>query len=274
MSMFQAVLHAVVHGFTEFLPVSASAHHALLAYLFSWSPPGPAMHGVLALGALLALLVYFRHDWASIISGFLGVILFRKKPMTLDERLPLFIFAATVPLAAAWHASEERFAELAGNPPLIAALLVGFAIPLWLVDRASRKSKGMFDWNGLDSAVVGIFQALSLIPGAGRSALSITGALARGYRRDAAVKFSLFAAAPILGASAFLGLREVAWGTGMPAPDLSWLSFWVALVVSLFASLLGIGGLVKHVVRGGMGHYVVYRVLLAAAVAVVWWTRG
>src|SRR6188768_4265884 len=107
MTLFQAVVHSVLHGFAEFLPISVSAHHSLLAYVLGWPAPAGAAMGAMGLGASLALLVHFRHDWASMISSFLTVLIYRKKPMTLDERLPIFILVATLPVLGAWYYLQE-----------------------------------------------------------------------------------------------------------------------------------------------------------------------
>src|SRR4051812_7555339 len=116
MTTFQAILYAIIHGFSDFLPVSATAHHKLVAYLVGWPEPAGPMIGALSLGSLLALLVYFRHDWASMISCFLQVILFRKKPMTLDERLPLFLTLSTLPAVAGWYYFGDSVEQMAWTP--------------------------------------------------------------------------------------------------------------------------------------------------------------
>ncbi|MGZ3697932.1 MAG: undecaprenyl-diphosphate phosphatase, partial [Bdellovibrionota bacterium] len=89
MSTFQAIVYGIIHGFTEFLPVSSSAHQSLVPFLLGWQAPNGPLFGAFAIGTFAALMVYFRHDWASMISCFIQVILFRKRPMTLDERLPI-----------------------------------------------------------------------------------------------------------------------------------------------------------------------------------------
>src|SRR4051794_37293269 len=111
MTTFQAIVYGIIHGFTEFLPISARAHQILIPYILSWPEPTGVFGGALALGAFLAVLIYFRHDWASIISSFIQVIIFRKRPMTLDERLPLFIFVSSIPTGAAWYYFHETLPD-------------------------------------------------------------------------------------------------------------------------------------------------------------------
>src|SRR4051794_11037055 len=82
MTTFQAIVYATLHGISEFLPISSKAHHILIPYLIGWQPPPEQFFGTLAIGSSLALLIYFRHDWASMISCFLQVLIYRKRPMT------------------------------------------------------------------------------------------------------------------------------------------------------------------------------------------------
>lgn len=276
MTTFQAIIYAIVHGFAEFLPISASAHERLIPYLLNWTdhPPAGALIAALDLGSTLAVLAYFIHDWASIVSGFLQVILFRKKPMTLDERLPLFLFCTGIPLAIAFFYLKPELEKVDWeNILVVAGVLAAGALPLWLAERSSRKNKGMFDWNWLDAIVVGITGVLMFVPGAGKPEGLMPGALFRNYNREAAAKYTFFAMFPLLVVSCTLSFHEVNFH-GAPAADLSWLSFIVATIVTFLTSLLAIGGLMKHVSRNGFGQYVIYRLLVAGAVAIVFWVRN
>lgn len=275
MTTFQAIILGIIHGFTQFLPVSSSAHHRLLPYLLSWPEIPEALLAALFLGVTLSLFVYFIHDWASIVSSFLQVVIYRKKPMTLDERMPLFLFFSIVPLAASWFYLRPIIEARAdwSNPSLVAAVLAVGAFPLVLAERRSRKNKGMFDWNWIDALVVGITGILGLVPGCGLPEGLMLGALLRNYNREAAAKYCFFAMFPLLAASCYLFMREVSLHGG-PSADVSWLSFGVAVVVSFFSGLLAIGGLMKHVQRNGFGQYVIYRLLVAGATGIVFWIRN
>lgn len=270
MTTFQAIIYGIVHGFTQFLPISASAHQRLLPYLVNWNdhPPSGAILAALNLGAVLALLIYFIHDWASTISSFLQIIIFRKKPMTLDERLPLFLFFTGIPLGLAWVYLKPVLEQMDWDRPLLVAgaLALG-TIPLFLADRSSRKNKGMFDWNWLDALTVGITGILILIPGCGAMEAFLPGALFRNYNREVAAKYSFFSLFPTLLVSTYLNFHEVSFHGG-PSSDLSWLSFGVAALISFLTGLLAIGGLMKHIQRNGFGQYLTYRIMLAAATVI------
>lgn len=274
MTTFQAIVYAIVHGFSEFLPISSGAHHILVPYLLNWNPPEGALLGAMTFGTFLSLTIYYIHDWASIASCFVQVIVFRKRPMTLDERMPFFLFIGSLPAAAAVYYLDERGIRLEWPPIWIAASLALFGLPLWMSESFSRKTKGMFDWNWLDCLLVGITESALLFPGCGRITGALTGTMLRNYNRDAAVKFALFLSGPALGVTSFIYLRKIEWGGHFPAPELSWLSLGSAFLVSFLTGLLAIGGLTKHVQRKGFGQYAAYRMIVAIGVGIVFWMRS
>jgi undecaprenyl-diphosphatase len=273
MTTFQAIVYAIVHGFSEFLPIGAQAHQRLLADALGWGEPPAAFQGALALGALLSVLLYFIHDWASIVSSFLQVLIFRKRPMTLDERLVFFLFISSLPAVGAWYYLKDSAPVAWTEPRWIVAGLIAFAAPLWITDRLSRRNKGMFDWNWADAAWVGIGQALMFVPGCGRTTGGLAAIGARNYHRDAGAKYVFLAAGPALAAAAFSHLRLASASGGIRA-ELGWMTFVVTVVVTCLAGLLAIGGLLKHVQRKGLGQYAAYRLVVGAAAAAWLWYRA
>lgn len=271
MTTFQAIIFGIIQGFTEFLPVSASAHNILVPYLLGWSTPTGAILGAMTFGAFLACLIYFRHDWASMISSLLQVIIFRKRPKTLDEILPLLIALALVPVTVGYYYFRSPQNALFVHPVWIAGSLIVFGLLLWLADTLNRRSKGMFDWNWLDALFCGMVQVLLLVPGCGRTTASLIGGIFRNYRRDAIAKFSFFMAAPILGVSSFNQLQGLSTHT---LGDTTWFTFGIALVVTFLSGLLAIGGFMKHIQRKGFGQYVFYRFVLGTIVISTYWYRS
>lgn len=153
-------------------------------------------------------------------------------------------------------------------------MLAGVALPLWFSERMSRRNKGMFDWNWFDSLCIGLTQIVGLLPGAGRNASAFPGAFFRNYNREAAAKYIFFAGLPFLAVQTFVHLRGGQLHEAIVAGELSWLSFFVTVVVTSLTGLLAIGGFMKHIQRRGLGQYVVYRFVLAAAVVGVEWWRN
>ena len=274
MTLFQAIVYAIVHAFAEFLPVGVIAHDRLLPWALGWPMPTPEFAGAIQLGTLFACLVFFRHDWASMISSVIRLVVLRKRPMTVDERMPMFIALATAITGIGWTYLREPISSWFGEPTPVAITLVAGALLLGFADSFSRRNKGGLDWNWLDASVMGVFQILMLVPGGGRSLGGLSAGLLRNYSREAATKFTLFLAAPILGAAGIHNLRAIPWGAAAPSTDVSWLTFSIALLVSILASLLAIGGLMKQAQSRTFRAYATYRCVLAAALGIWIWGSG
>lgn len=273
MTTFQAVVYATIHGISEFLPISSKAHHILIPYLVGWQQPAEPFVGALSLGSFLALLIYFRHDWASMISCFLQVLIYRKRPMTLDERLPLFLTVTTLPVVLASTYFGERVAQTEWTTLSVCAIFAVVGIPLWFFDSFNRKLKGMFDWKWLDAGAVGIVMATALIPGWDPLSGVLIGAFLLNYKREPALKYAYFSITPIILFKALTHLKGIHFHNAVPIPDVSWLSFCVAILVTTLVGLLSIGGFMKHVQQKGLGQYVIYRWILAAGIAGLYWVR-
>lgn len=275
MTTFQAIILGIIGGFSGFLPVSANVHHRLAAFFLGWPElSGPAL-GAVSLGTLISVLIYFRHDWASIISSLLQVILFRKKPMTLDERMSFFLVLTTVPtLGVKIYLADQIPAILRENMLLSAAILAAFALPFIFLDSWGRKNKGMFDWNWLDSFLVGLGAATAIIPGFGAIDGVLIVALARNFNRESAVKFSFYVITPLLALNTYSLLNNLSFKAGPPMPDFSWLSFFIMVLVSGLCGLLAIGGVIKNMERGTFKQYGVYRIVLALVIlGFAFWTK-
>lgn len=274
MTTFQAFIYAVIQGATQFAPVSAKAHQILLPYVVGWQPPTGALLGALNLGAFLACLIYFRHDWASMISSLIQVIAFRRRPMTMDERMPLFITISSVPTLLALSYFGESLTDTISAPLGVTAIFAAVALPLWICDSWSKKCKGMADWNWLDALWIGLSQTLAILPGYD----FFTGALFCGfflnYRREAAAKYAFFTSVPVLLTQSITLLKDVNFHAQAPMPEMTWLTFSVALVVTLLMGVLVIGGFMKNIAQKNIGQYVAYRWVMAALVCVVFWIRN
>lgn len=274
MTTFQAIVYAIIHGASQFLPISTQAHHLLIPYLLGWQPPTGALLGAFSLGSFLALVVYFRHDWASMISCLLQVILFRKKPMTLDERLPLFLGISTLPviLASSYFRNQLQFSHW--SPSFTAMTLLLGSLPLILVDSIRRKNKGMFDWNWWDAITIGIIQATAMFPGWDHLTGILVAALFLNYGREPALKYAYFALTPLILGQTLSLLKGMSFSSPAPMADLSWLSFTVAIIVSFTASMLVIGGFLKQIQQNGIKQYMIYRWVLALVACSIYWFRN
>lgn len=274
MTTFQAIIYGLIHGLSELLPIGRTAHEVIVSYLFHWQPAGNTLTGAFSLGTLFSILVYFRHDWASILSCFLQVCIFRKRPMTLDERLPIFLTITTLPVALSTYYLVPLISQLEWTPFHVGIALTAFSIPLWLADSTSRKNKGMFDWNWIDALTVGLTQALALLPGGGEMTGLILGALLRNYHLEAGAKYAFLAITPILASHAWTDLRGFSIHSATPTVGVTWLTFNLSLIITFFAGLLAIGGFMRQIQKKTLKPYLFYRWFLAGTLALVYWIRN
>ena len=211
MSVWYSVLMGLLQGATEFLPVSSSAHLCLLQALLPAGPAGEErllLDVLLHLATLAAVCAAFRQDLLGMLLE-LGRILSRPfrwagkgRPSDPEARkllLLLVLGALPMVLALPFH---ERVERLCRSLPFIGLALLGTGCLLYLGDRLPRGSRGLREAKAGDAVLVGLMQALAVLPGLSRSGSTVTGGLARGFSRSFAVKYSFLLSLPaILGAS-------------------------------------------------------------------------
>jgi undecaprenyl-diphosphatase len=162
----------------------------------------------------------------------------------------------------------EKQAEEAFRNPLIIALSVFiFGIVLYIADKLSRKRKEISDMSLLDCIVIGISQALAIIPGVSRSGITIIGGLARNLKRDTAARFSFLLSAPLIAGAAVLESRHLDH-TGVTA-----LPFAAGILTSAVFGFLAIKYLLRYVQTESYTVFVIYRILLAVLILFVYMHR-
>ncbi len=254
-SLAQAVVLALIQGATEFLPISSSAHLVLPSALTDWPDQGLAFDVAVHLGTLVAVLCYFRRELAGFArSGW--TLVARCEP---DENLHLLakIALATVPLAAAGFAFADLAETRLRRTEVIALATIGFGVALWLADwRGGRTSAKAPSYP--QAILIGLAQALAIIPGSSRSGVTIAAALALGLARAGAARFSFLLAIPAITGAAVL----MAWQVRAPA---DWVPLVVGFLVAAASAWCCVALFVRFVERTGMTPYVIYRIALGAA---------
>ncbi len=259
MSPFQAVALGAVQGLTEFLPVSSSAHLYVVPTVLGWSYEGVAFDAALHLGTLAALLLAFGRDWWELLSRAA-----RAGPEGHAARLLLgAIGLGSVPGAVAGYFLAGGADALLRWMPLQAATLAGFGFLLWWVDRRAPVAADPRPLGLRVGLLVGLAQAIALVPGVSRSGVTITAARGLGLSRVESARFSFLLATPITLGAGLLELRELPSGVPLPLVAL-------AVASAAFTGLLAIRGLLRHLARAGFGGFLAYRVALALAILAVW----
>ena len=264
----QALVLGLVQGATELLPISSSGHLILVPWLFDWTyleqhdAFNQTFDVALHLGTLIAVVAYFWHDVLALIGAWLGTLR-RRRIVTAGERIAWIVLVATVPAAIAGFLLEDVLAEHLGEPWQIAIFLAGFGLLLGWADR--RPQRMSIDGLSLRQGfLVGVAQCLALMPGVSRSGITITASRFLGLDRDASARFSFLLLIPItFGAVVFKGLKDVVLAD-LPSGTVG--PFVVGILASLAAGLVAILWLLDYVRRHNYDVFVVYRVLVAAAI--------
>jgi undecaprenyl-diphosphatase len=272
---FQALVMGIVQGLTEFLPISSSGHLIVVPYLAGWTDPfitSLAFSVMLHVGTLAALLVFFRADWVRLVPAGFATIRDRSFGADPDRRLAWLLVAATIPAALAGFLLSDVIETAVREIPLVAVTLVVGAVVLWLADHFGSRTKGVDDVTFPVAIAIGAAQALALIPGISRSGISISASRIAGLDREAAARFSFLMATPITAGAALFEARKLA--TGEAGVDVAIGPLVVGLLAAFASGMLAIGFLLRYLRTRSLDLFVVYRLVLAALLIVVWVSRG
>jgi undecaprenyl-diphosphatase len=255
-SVFQAIVLGAIQGLTEFLPVSSSAHLILVRWLFGWQDQGLAFDVALHLGTLLALLVFYWRQWLN-----MGLSL--AVGNRLPRRLLFLLIVASVPGAIIGVLLEKQAETIfRSHPVLIAATMATLGLFLWVADWYGSKKRTIDDLTFLDALLIGLSQALAIIPGVSRSGATITTARILGIDRADAANFSFLMATPIIAGAGMLEAHKL-FHTGV-ADQLGW-----GFAASTIFGFLAIVGLLRFLRTHSYRPFAIYRIVLAVIVIAV-----
>lgn len=257
MPLYYLLILAIIQGLTEFLPVSSSGHLAMLPHLTGMEDQGQLIDVSVHLGTLGAVVIYF---WADVKKALTGLpLLFGSHRNSSNAQLALLLILSTIPviifgfvLKMTGLDHEVRSLKVIGWAMLI------FGILLYFVDQKSTAEKTQANWNFRDAIVMGLWQAVALIPGSSRSGMTITGARALGYSRINGAKIAMLMSIPtIIASGALLGSEAVV--------KANWEMLGYGAVAAIFAFGSGLVALklMMHFLQSiSFTPYVIYRIVL------------
>lgn len=269
MSLLDALILAVVQGATEFLPVSSSAHIALVGRLVGVESASIPFVVTIHLGTLVAVLIYYRADLLAILRSLWA----RPEPGTEEHtsvaahrRLLVALIVGTIPAAVAGVLLEDYVEAAFGSTRMVGVCLLITASLLFIVTRRNG-SLGLEQTGWRAGLIVGCWQAVALLPGVSRSGATIVGGLLTGFSRDWAPRFAFLLSVPvILGGGLFEALKLFSEGfTDTIDPVVYALSLVVSSVVG-YASILLVTDSVR---RGNLLYYAAYCALVGVAAIVL-----
>jgi undecaprenyl-diphosphatase len=280
MPLYQAIVLAIVQGLTEFLPISSTAHLWLVPWLLGWKDPGLTFDVALHAGTLLAVLAYFWRYWVEMVTLALGLGSGAPPPdanaashsarsdLRQNPRLLWYLVIATIPAALAGWRFEHAADEQLRSPIIIGVALIVIGLFMWAGDWLGKRERDLGHVGFLDSFLVGVAQALAVIPGVSRSGITMTAGLFRKMKRETAARFSFLLSTPIIAGAALKKGMEIRH-EGLP-PDMR-LPFLCGALVSALVGYLVIAVLIRYLERRTFKVFVVYRVVLGVIVLLLGW---
>jgi undecaprenyl-diphosphatase len=266
-TVFQALILGILQGLSEFLPISSSAHLALAPWILHWPDPGLAFDVALHFGTLVAVLWYFWAEWIRLLVAAKDIVVKRRVETDTEKRV-VFLIIATIPGAIAGLALEKQAEHTFRDPRLVAVALIIMGFLLWFIDRFATRDRNLATMRWTDALLTGIAQMFAIIPGVSRSGSTITAGRALRFTREDAAVFSFLMSMPIIAAAAVLKMPQAIREQGLSAPMI------VGVLASAVSGWLAIGVLLRVVTKHSYGVFAAYRIILGAAVLLVFAQRG
>jgi len=268
LSNLQAVVLGLIQGFTEFLPISSSGHLALVPLISSWPDQGLAYDCVLHLGTLTAVVYYFRSDLAKMSMGFSTTIQQRSWSNNPDGKMAWFLLLSTIPVGILGLLFKDFVEQDLRSVVIVGVSSIVFGVLLWFADKKGIRTRSQHDWTLKDAMIVGLAQAVALIPGTSRSGITMTAGLFLGYTREASARFSFLLSIPVIVLAGGLKVKDWFESTTQTA---SFNELIIGYLVSAVSAYFCIHYFLKFLDRVGMGPFVIYRILLGAVLLWLVW---
>lgn len=256
MSIIQAIVYGIIQGIGEFLPISSTAHIILAPWLLGWKDPGEVFDVALHLGTAAAVILFFFKDWVRLIQA--GIT----RPKTTDGKLFWFLILATIPGGLA-GLLLNKYTESFRNPALIGVMLITMGIVLYTADKLGRNDIDLKSIGLSRSFIVGISQALAIIPGVSRSGITMSMGRILGLTRESIARFTFLLSTPIILADGLYHAKDLKNVSIDLAP------FVAAVLTSAVVGALSIKFLLDYLKHKGFGIFAVYRFVLGAFVIVL-----
>lgn len=263
MDLWQIIVLAIIQGTTEFLPISSSAHLLLPKEVLGWPDQGLAFDVAVHVGSLLAVIFYFRHDLLAMTRAWFTQM--RTGHSSADSRMAWALIVGTLPAGICGLVFNDWIEANLRGVGVIATTTIVFALLLAWADRKAGSGEKTIT---LPMALtVGAAQALALVPGTSRSGITMTAGLMIGLSREQASRFSFLLAIPLILAAGLLKGIELS----QVASELPWTYIATGIALSAITAYLCIAWFMRLVETIGFMPFVIYRLLLGAALLLVMW---
>src|SRR5918993_279843 len=263
MTWVEAIVLGIVQGLTEFLPVSSSAHLRITSALFFGEDAGASFTAVTQLGTEAAVLIYFARDIWRITSAWFRGLANAEVRQTHDYRMAWYVIIGSIPIGVIGFLFKDQIRTAARNLWLVAIVLIAFSFVLAIAEYASRQSRGIERFTLRDGIVMGLAQAVALIPGVSRSGATISSGLFLGLTRETATRYSFLLAIPAVVMSGIFSIPDVFDDSGAGlTPTVA--QMVVATVIAFALGYASIAWLLRYVAHHTFYPFVIYRVALGS----------
>ena len=265
MPLYEVIVLGIIQGLTEFLPISSTAHLAVIPWLFGWKDPGLAFDIALHVGTLAAILIYFFRDWVQVLAQGFGLRAEGDPDLKRNRMLLWFLVAATLPVGLFGYLFKAQAETTWRNPNVIGAMMIGVGLILWLAERAGHRQKDLSHLNFVDASSIGLAQVLSIVPGTSRSGVTIAAGLFRNLNRASAARFSFLLSTPAIGAAAAKDFYDLLKHEGGISPAMR-TAFVLGILVSGITGCIVIRFFMHYLRRGTLNFFVAYRLIFGILV--------
>ena len=271
MTVLQAIILGIVQGLTEFLPISSSGHLLLVPWLFNWhflleNPDlNKTFDVALHLGTFVAVVIYFWREIGRLIGAWVRSIS-RRSLAEPEGKLAWLLIVSTIPAAIVGVLFEDFITNHLGKPWMIGVAMIVFAGFMYLIDHIAKLDRDLEALSWFDAVLIGVAQALALLPGVSRSGITMMTGLLLRLDRESAARYSFLMSIPVIGgAAAFKGLQiakdGLPAGTAMP--------FAVGMVAAALSGIAAIWFVLAYLKRHNFNIFVIYRIVVGVGVIIL-----
>ena len=268
MDLFQIVVLALVQGLTEFLPISSSAHLILPKEILGWPDQGLAFDVAVHVGSLAAVMIYFRNDIFALTGQWLRSLF--RGDHTDGSRLAWFVIIGTIPTGLAGLLLNDYVETYLRSSLVIMIATIVFGLYLGLGDWKGKRNLSLNDLTLKMAIIIGISQAVALIPGTSRSGITMATALFFGLQRDASARFSFLLSIPIIILSGLFEGVKLVENNQLVGPD-TWRDIFLGIALSVISAYACIHYFLRFIQQIGMWPFVIYRLLLGLGLGLMIW---
>ena len=262
MEYLEFILYGLIQGFTEFIPVSSTAHLKVISLLLGIDDPGSSLSAIIQLGSILALFWYFRNDifklrsqsTNNLFENFLHQKLLRS---ILIGTIPIVFLGGSIKLFA-----PHFFEKTLRSNLLIALVSLVMAIFMYIAEISKKGSTNLKNHHYSDSFLIGLSQAFAIFPGISRSGITISTALISGWERVDAAKFSFILGIPAITIAAIVELIS----SFDEFASFSFFPLVFGLTTTFMSSLFAIDFLLKYFSSNGLKLFIIYRVIFGVVI--------